>query len=268
MITVITPSYNSAQYIERCLRSVLEQGHHVSRHIVMDGGSDDGTVDILKAYEQRYNLDWRSEPDRGQSDALQKALALVDTPYFYWLNADDCLMDGALQRLQESPQFQAPGVAILYGDYLLIDGDDRIIGFRRQPTFSFWDCLYGYLTVQNCAAIFNTELAKQAGGFDVNLRFVMDYDLILKLGKLGSVQHIPEYLGAFRRHASSKTSTLQTVCEQETIELRQRYSQASLGRLKCNYFVAKAKVAFRMIAQGCLWSRMQKPHGTIMTWPG
>jgi GT2 family glycosyltransferase len=254
-VCVITPCFNAAPFLLSCLRSVAAQGGHVSKHIVMDGGSSDGSVAILQDFASAHqHLRWRSEPDSGQSDALNKALALVDTPYFAWLNADDCLLPGKIRALLEAAD-SAPSPTIVYGDYQVIDAGGQIMKRRRQPSFNYSDCLYSYLTVQNCSAIFRTDACRMTGGFDANLQFCMDYDLVLRLAGNGVVQHVREYVGCFRHHEGAKTSRMQDVCERETEQLRRHVSGRSGRALRLKYWHAKMRVAFRMLMEGCIASR-------------
>ena len=176
--TVITPCYNPGKYLMPMLESVEAQGDCVVRHIVMDGGSTDGTVRRLEEWAKMHPyFEFRSEKDKGQSHACQKALEMVDTEYFCWLNADDKLLDGALETLMTKAESCEKRPAIVYGDYIRIDGNDRVIAERRQPTYNYWDCLHGYLFVQNAAAIFNADMLKSYGGGGVQYRSEVCYGL-------------------------------------------------------------------------------------------
>lgn len=257
-ICVITPCFNAGPFLLSCLESVAAQGPVVSRHIIMDGGSTDGSVKILEEFAKSHPyVVWRSERDKGQSDALNKALMLVDASFFGWLNADDCYFPqklGVLLKVAESAQAEA--ASIVYGDYKVIDAGGTVIRGRRQPSFDFRDCLYSYLTVQNCAAIFNTRLLRQVGCFDETLHFCMDYDLVLKLARLGRVIHLRDYVGMFRHHERTKTSTIAHVCEAETRALRVRYSNSSPLAVKSQYWISKTRVALRMARENCLPCRL------------
>ena len=255
--TVITPCYNPGKYLLPMLESVKEQGDCIAKHIFMDGGSTDGTVEILKEWAaQNPYFEFVSEKDNGQADACQKALQRVETEYFIWLNADDILLPGAAEKLL-SKVSETDHASIVYGDYVRIDGDGKIYAKRRQPTYNYWDCLHGYLFVQNAAAMFNAIKLREAGGFNPNLRFVMDYDIILKLGKIGPVKHVKEFCGAFRVHETSKTSTIDDVFQKETAELRTRYGVTSnkIGR-KFLELVSKFRVYIKMMCQGCMKDRL------------
>lgn len=255
---IITPCYNPGRYLMPMLESVAMQGDCVAKHIVMDGGSTDGTVDRLKEWAAaRPWFEFISEKDNGQADACRKALAKVDTEYFFWLNADDILCEGGLKALLDVVVEDGEHPAMVYGDYLRIDGEGKVYAKRRQPSYSYWDCLHGYLTVQNVSAIFNAPMLRAAGGFDTSFRFVMDYDIILKLGKIGPVKHVKHFCGAFRVHATSKTSTIDDVCQRETEELRTKYGVTTNPLLRNVLFkVAKCRAYARMLFQGCMKDRL------------
>lgn len=255
--TVITPCYNPGKYLLPMLESVKEQGDCVAKHILMDGGSTDGTIEKLKEWaNQNPYFEFVSEKDNGQADACQKALQRVETEYFIWLNADDILLPGAAEKLL-SKVSETDHASIVYGDYVRIDGEGKVFAKRRQPTYNYWDCLHGYLFVQNAAAMFNAVKLREVGGFNPNLRFVMDYDIILKLGKIGPVKHIKEFCGAFRVHETSKTSTIDDVCQKETAELRTKYGVSTnrVVRRFCEILV-KLRVSLRMLIQGCMKDRL------------
>lgn len=258
-VTVITPCFNPGKYLKPMLESVAANAEFVAKHIVMDGGSTDGTVETLKAWAAEHPwFEFVSERDEGQADACQKALARVNTEYFFWLNADDVMCEEALEKLSaECGARSEERPAIVYGDYLRIDGDGKVYAQRRQPSFNFWDCLHGYITVQNVAAIFNASMLRIAGGFDVSRRFVMDYDIILKLAKRGEVRHVRKFCGAFRVHATSKTSTIDDVCQRETEELRTAWGVPKCRLLRWSFHkIAKLRVAFRMLCEGVLLERI------------
>ena len=257
-VTVITPCYNPGRFLKPMLESVGRNAEFVAKHIVMDGGSTDGSVEVLREWANgRPWFEFVSEKDGGQADACAKALALVETEYFFWLNADDTMEDGALEALTGAIG-DGKRPAIVYGDYLRIDAEGRVYAKRRQPSFNYRDCLYGYITVQNAAAIFNTQMLRACGGFDTDLRFVMDYDIILKLAKVGEVRHVRKFCGAFRVHENSKTCTIDDVCQSETEKLRVLHGACG-NRLMRNILhkAAKLRVALRMMREGILFERIR-----------
>lgn len=257
---VITPSFNGEKYLQACLDSV-SACQHVHRHIVMDGGSKDGTVDLLKAHQQRDpRLLWVSQKDKGQADALNKALALVESPFFGWLNADDVYqssaMDRAFEELRQMPDSE--DVSMVYGDYRLIDAAGRETGYRKQPSYRYADCLYAYLTVMNSSALFNTATARRVGGFDANLQFAMDYDLVLRMGREGKVHLVSSCLSSFRRHDDAKTTTMQEVYRKEIEQLRTRYGAVGSFMRPVVSACYRTRVLLRMALEGCLVPRLRE----------
>ena len=257
-VTVITPCWNPGRFLRPMLESVERNAEFVAKHIVMDGGSTDGTVDVLREWARiRPWFEFVSEKDGGQSDACGKALEKVETEFFYWLNADDVMLDGAIANLTAAIG-EAEHPAIVYGDYLRIDGEGKEYAKRPQPSFNAWDCLHGYITVQNVAAIFNAPMLRAAGGFDASLRFAMDYDIIIKLSRCGDVRHIRQYCGSFRTHETSKTVTIDEICREETMRLRIKYGVSANPVVSwVQNVAAKIRVVIRMAMQGCLGVRLE-----------
>lgn len=240
-----------------CLESVRLQGPIIRKHIVMDGGSTDRSVAILRDYGHKHaHLEWLSEPDGGQSHALNKALERVRTDYFGWLNADDLYMSDGLAALATAAE-PHPRPAIVYGDYQRIDSLGRVLAQRPQPTFSRWDCLHAYLTVQNDAALFHTGLTRQIGGFDNSLDFAMDYDLVLRLALRGEVRHVRAYVGQFRMHPEAKSSRLQQLGLTEVRKLRAQYAGSGPVRLQVYRLLGLLRVFVRMTQEGCLSARLR-----------
>lgn len=260
LITVVTPCLNAARFITDCLDSVASSGRELARHIVVDGGSTDGTVEMLAARARSDpRLEYSSGRDKGLADALNKGVSKVATPWFMWLSADDRLLPHGLELLADRASslcVQNRRASIIYGDYQGIDAEGRILKWRPQPSFDRWDCIHCYLTVQISSAIFNTELTRQAGNFDENLQFAMDYDLVLKLSALAPVEHVRGYVGQFRFHSAAKTATQGEICERETRLVRRRFSSGPDWWVRAKSRLSRARVALRMLREGCLGARV------------
>lgn len=255
-VDVLTPCRNAEPYLRECLESVRAQGDVVRKHIVVDGGSTDDSVRILgDSARDPPHLEWYSQPDGGQSEALNRALDRVETAYFGWLNADDRYLPGGLEALLAASGLP-PGPAVIYGDYHRIDARGEVTARRPQPSFSRWDCVHAYLTVHNTAAIFRTDLVRRLGGFDRTLDFAMDYDLVMRLADHGEVRHTRAWVGQFREHPSAKSSRLRDLGRAEVRRLRARRTGrggVSLGLLRV---VGLARVLARMAREGCLPARI------------
>ena len=212
-ISIVTPSFNQAAYIEETIRSVLLQNYPNLQYIVIDGGSTDDTVNILEKYSPWIDY-WISEPDRGQSHAINKGLARCDGEWFNWLNSDDCLLLGALVEIgrQETPS-AILSAAELTGATLQATrplGRTKFAATLEETFVEHYICQQGLF--------FRTELVKSLGGLREELSCVMDLDLLvralLRVG-LDSVTEIPAVVAFFRRHSAAKTVTLNPRFKQE-----------------------------------------------------
>lgn len=206
-ITVITPSYNQGHFIERTIKSILEQEFSGElQYLVVDGGSTDNTLEILRQYGSR--IAWTSEKDNGLADAVNKGLARATGEIIGWLNSDDLYRPGTLQRVVKYFE-QHPDCMWLYGKCRIIDENDREIyrNVTRYKNLLLSRYSYGRLLTENYisqpAVFFRKSLMEETGLLRTDLRFAMDYDLWLRFGKRYPAGVIPEYLSDFRRHAAS-----------------------------------------------------------------
>jgi glycosyltransferase involved in cell wall biosynthesis len=234
-IAIITPSYNQAQFIERTILSVLGQNYPNLEYIVMDGGSRDGTVDILRKYEG--SLTWVSEKDKGQADAINKGMARSTGDIIAYLNSDDVYEPGALMRVAEYFSFH-PEVRWLTGKCRIIDERDREV---RRPITAYKNFLlrhysYPLLLVTNPvsqpATFWKRSAVDEFGPFDENEHLVMDYDYWLRMGKKYPPAVLDSYLAGFRVYALSKTSSsFLTTFEREMLLARKHSTSALLNGL-------------------------------------
>ncbi len=206
-VSIVMPSYNQAAYIEAAIESVLEQDYENLELIVIDGGSTDGTLAVLDKYRPRL-AHCVSEPDRGQSDALNKGFALATGAIYGWLNSDDLYAPGAI-RTAVTELRSCPAKAVVFGDWLEID--DRGAAIQRQYAFDFSlpHFIYEGFHINAQSMFWRAAAHARFGGFAVDLHRTMDYQLILRLGQLlgsSAFVRVPCVLGCFRRHAAQKTS--------------------------------------------------------------
>jgi glycosyltransferase involved in cell wall biosynthesis len=233
-ISVITPSYNQGKFIERTIRSVLDQDYPNLEYIVMDGGSRDETIVILKRYE--HCLKWVSEQDEGQADAINKGIRMSTGDIIAYLNSDDVYEPGALRRVGE--YFAAhPEAMWLTGKCRIIDECDREI---RNTITAYKNLLlrrysYGMLLVTNPisqpATFWRREAVREFGLFDVNEHLVMDYEYWLRIGRRHNPGILDEYLARFRVHGGAKTVTTNFSNFKQELAVAKKYSRSKAVRM-------------------------------------
>jgi glycosyltransferase involved in cell wall biosynthesis len=210
-ITVITPSFNQAAYLEQTIRSVLDQDYPNLEYIVVDGGSADGSVDIIRRFEHRLAW-WVSEPDSGQAHAINKGLARATGDILAYLNSDDLYQPGALLRVAECFR-RHPDADLLHGWCRMIDADgrtaDRRAGSisRYDEILDLWGVWWKQRNFVQPEVFWTKRIAKRVGPFREDLHWVMDYEYWLRILRAGGkVERIDAELAAFRIHPEQKSS--------------------------------------------------------------
>lgn len=204
-VSIITPSFNQANYLEETILSVLNQDYPQLEYIIIDGGSTDGSVDIIRKYEERLAY-WVSEPDLGQSHAINKGLQRAKGGILAWLNSDDIYCPGAVRVAAEFLDSH-PDVSVVYGAANIIDADGRVMLPMKREDFDLARCLARLVTpIHNPAAFFRKDLTRQIGLLDERLHYIMDFDYWIRTALAGlEIRRIPETLALFRLHPHSKT---------------------------------------------------------------
>lgn len=213
-LTIITPSYNQAAFLERTILSVLNQNYPNLEYIIVDGGSNDGSVEIIKKYE-KYLSWWVSEKDRGQVHAINKALERATGEYISFQNSDDVYFPGTFTRFGEAA-LKYP-VDILYGDLYMITTDDEVTEILKTTSYDF-DCqILEGMQIHNQSLFFKRTLVEKYGLFDESFRFAFDYDFITRYTshKTTTTKKIDGLGGALRVHAEAKSSTIATTIGRE-----------------------------------------------------
>jgi glycosyltransferase involved in cell wall biosynthesis len=214
-ISILTPSLNMGRYLQHCIRGVLWQEYPNFEHIVIDGGSSDETIGILKQYS---HLRWVSEPDRGLSHALNKGIQMATGDIVGWCNVDDYYFPGAFKVAVKNLQLD-PSIMVLYGDYREIDAQGFPIRIRREVDFDLFVLKYLHVDyIPAPAAFWRKSIHNDGFWFKEDLEYAMDYDLCLRLALAGyRFKHIPVILCDFRRHADAKSANPMQAIEHEKI---------------------------------------------------
>lgn len=212
-ISIVMPCFNIVNYIERSIRSVIEQDYKNIELFIKDGGSTDGTIDIIKYYAKKYPnlIRWVSSEDRGQTDAINYGLRIVKGDILCFLNGDDLYKRGALRKVS---QYFAKNSNIFwaYGKADVIDHDDKRIREWITAYKNFWLKNYSYSTllilnyISSMACFWRREAWKKTGEFDKGQYYVMDYDYWLRLGQKYKAGVIDEYIASFRIVYTTKSS--------------------------------------------------------------
>jgi glycosyltransferase involved in cell wall biosynthesis len=226
-ISVITPTYSQSHFIEQTIKCVLDEDYPNLEYIIIDGGSTDGTVEILKKYNDK--LIWRSEKDNGLADAINKGLRLATGEIVAYLNSDDLYEKGTLARIgsyfKDNPQ-----ATWICGKCRIINENGR--EFHRLITRykNFWLKRYSYKKllainfISQPAVFWRRKVIKEVGLFNVNLKFAMDYEYWLRIGKNHKPAILDEYLAKFRIHPNAKGTKSYTEQFREELAIARRYS--------------------------------------------
>lgn len=236
-ISIVMPCFNQVRFIERSILSVLNQDYQNIELIIIDGGSSDGTIDIIKKYQKNVAY-WVSEPDHGQSDALNKGFARAIGDILGWLNSDDLYLPGAF-RLAVNAFQEHPDRNIVFGDWLSIDEFDGVLDFNHAFDFSLNHFKYEGFHLNAQSMFWRPNVYKSFSGFDIDLYNTMDYQMILEFGlKQGEFcfLRLPTALGAFRRYEGQKTSgfTARVLAEHRKMAVQYGYADkySPVGKIK------------------------------------
>ena len=228
VISVIVPSFQQGRFLERTLLSILRQGYPKTEIIVIDVGSTDDTVAVLKRYAQHIAF-WCSEPDAGQADALNKGLARATGDIVGWQNSDDIYLPGAF--LAAAAAFRKdPSLDLLHGNILVIDSEDRPLEEWRHVPLHPKALAYQWNLLSN-QSVFWRRASPHLRSFDSSFRFCMDYDFFERGVSAGArTFFLPVFLGAVRMHAQTKTSRMRATGAEEERLIRGRTPTAGALR--------------------------------------
>jgi len=264
-ITVVTPSYNQAQFLEQAICSVIDQDYPNIELIVMDGGSTDRSVDIIRKHE-RHIAYWQSGKDEGQAAAIRDGFERASGDILAWLNSDDLYLPGALRAVAE--HYQRSHWRWLVGWSFVVDPDGVVRNIHTPVSVTRDSLLHFGSSFKQPASFWTRRAYEETGGLDPGFQFCLDFDLYVRLAAKGPSAVINRYVACFREHGGSKTSMIPNVCLREHTSVVEREGAPTRGVHKwlrhrahwCRLGLKRASVVLR---QRCLVPNRGK---NITTW--
>ncbi len=229
LVSIITPSYNQARFLEACICSVLEQDYPNIEYIIVDGGSKDGSVEIIEKYADRLAW-WVSEKDKGHADALNKGFARAKGEILAWLNSDDTYYPGAVSDAVQT-LLANPDVGMVYGDADITDADGKVIGRFASRQTDYRKLLRGSVHIPQATTFFRAGLYRQVGPLSLDFFFAFDYDLWVKLAKISRLLYVPHRWATFRLHEAGKSVKDDSVCYPDMLKIYARERGGGLSWL-------------------------------------
>lgn len=243
LVSIVTPSFNQGRFLAETMRSVLEQDYPHIEYLVIDGGSTDNTVEVIKSFESRLAY-WVSEKDRGQTDAINKGFNRAKGQILAYINSDDTYNPGAVSAavkyLNEHPE-----VGVVYSDLNFIDEESRVIGKFPAAQTDLKKLRRGYVHVPQPATFFRAEYWQQIGPLDPTFFFAMDYDLWVRLAAVSRLQYLPGPVWAnFRMHSDAKTINADDRCWPEMLRVHYRDGGSFFAPIVAKYYIRKVVAPF------------------------
>jgi glycosyltransferase involved in cell wall biosynthesis len=237
LVSIVTPSFNQAKFLEATIQSVLSQDYPDIEYIIVDGGSTDGSADLIKRYSDRLAW-WVSERDRGQTDAINKGFGRARGQVLAWLNSDDTYEPGAIRQAVDFLQLHSD-VGMVYGDTNFIDENGRKIGRFGAAQTNYSLLRQGYVHIPQQASFFQADLWQKVGPLDPSFYFAMDYDLWVRLAKQAPLVYTPQLWANFRLHGSGKTIASDDRCWPEMLRVHYREGGSFFSMIVGKYYLRK-----------------------------
>jgi glycosyltransferase involved in cell wall biosynthesis len=250
-ITIVTPSYNQGEYIEETIRSVLLQGHPDLEYMIIDGGSKDQSVEIIRKYEQ-WLAYWVSGPDGGQTSAINDGFRRASGELVSWINSDDLLQANALHAVGRAARGY-PDAGMIYGAGAKVDAHGNIVKKIPYRPYDRRLLQTKYFIMQQSSFI-RRDVLHRIGFLDESLDYVMDWEVAIRISRSYSICAIPDDIGIFRIHAGAKTQQDFWVWGREIAEVGRRYN----GVTDPNFVAFWLRLACRRMHQRTGWGHLAR----------
>lgn len=250
LVSVVTPSFNQARFLERTIESVLSQDYPRLEYVVVDGGSTDGSEAIIRKHSSRLAW-WVSERDAGQTDAINKGFAHAHGDILAWLNSDDTWMPGAVTSVVQA-FLEQPGCGLIYGGANYVDEEDRIIGRFPAAQTDYGLLRQGFVHIPQQAAFFRADLWRSLGPLDASLYFAMDYDLWVRIAERAQLEYVPQIWANFRLHSAAKTIMADERCWPEMLSIHYRDGGSFFSIIVAKYYIRRLMAPLLRWKRRCL----------------
>ena len=236
-ISIVIPSFNQDRYLESTLSSVVSQKYPGTELIVIDGGSTDDSVNIIKKFESKISY-WVSEPDGGQTQGLIKGFNASTGDIQCWLNSDDLMIPGTLREV--SAFFGShPNIDAVFGNTTWIDEDGSLIRKQKEIPFNRFIWLYTYNYIPGMSMFWRKSLYEKVGGLNPEFNLAMDADLWIRFSEIGRIAHVRRTWSAQRYYQDQKNVRLRADSDKEDLKIRRRY----WGQEYPSFYIAKKLIA-------------------------
>lgn len=250
-ISIVVPSFQQRRYLEATLKSLVDQQYPDLEILVMDGGSDDGSIEIIHRFESHLAF-WTSARDDGQTDALIRGFERATGEIFGWLCSDDLLLPDTLVQIGRFFQHH-PEIDAVYGDALWIDAAGRVLRPKKEMRFNRLALRYDHNFLPQPATFWRRRIYHQVGGLDRSFNLAMDGDLWSRIARAGRFAHLPDYLACMRYYPQQKTRCLrlQALADEARIRARDGYGWSpTLEKLVLRPAARLTRIGLKGIAGG------------------
>jgi glycosyltransferase involved in cell wall biosynthesis len=237
LVSIITPSFNQVRFLEETIRSVLDQDYPRIEYIVVDGGSTDGSVEIIQKYEGKLAR-WSSEADLGQTDAINRGFGMAHGDVFAWLNSDDMYRPGAVGEAVAFFQ-NHPEIGMVYGHAFYVAEDGHILAPYPTGVTDLKGLRRGITTIPQQAMFFRSKLWRMVGPLDPSFYYAMDYDLWVRIAEVTPIALCRRPWANFRIHGMSKSLTAASRCWPEMIRVHFRDGGSIFSVLYLKYLIRR-----------------------------